>query len=265
MGKLTCGTEAAVRARNPFSVSVGVAPNLTQVIVAVFLGGSELDAGVIPLLTTNVRCLSAQTSVRWLFGLLGTTRRPHQFLHLTMAVQYLDGWIPMAVCRHHKQRPSGAQKGASPYQIVPFAVPSPPFDYYFILSYPFSFLLLLSFHYTPLQCYPDAPPRVLHGARCHPHPWHLSPLPKTFCATRLLSRCFRRLRARSFAQDVVEKRGCAVCGGRASPSGAYHDVGADGGPSRVVSLTQLSRPRHEKRKRRFHPFSRAPTFNPFLG
>jgi hypothetical protein len=108
---------------------------------------------------------------------------------------------------------------------------------------PFSFLS--SFASTTTTTVLPRPPRVLHGARCHPHPWHLSPLPKTFYATRLLSPCFRRLWSRSFAQDMVEKRGCTACGGRASSSGAYEEVGADRGPSRVVSLTHLSRPRHK--------------------
>jgi hypothetical protein len=63
---------------------------------------------------------------------------------------------------------------------------------------------------------------------------------------------------------MVEKRGCTVCGGRASSSGAYEEVGADGGPSRVVSLTHLSRPRH-KSETLFSSFLAAPTFNPFMG
>src|SRR5260221_9153238 len=82
-----------------------------------------------------------------------------------------------------------------------------------------------SFLSSTTTIYHDAPPRALHGARSHPHPWHLPPLPTTFCATRLLSRCFRRLRSRSFAQAVVERRGYTVCGGCASSSAAYQEVG----------------------------------------
>ena len=81
-------------------------------------------------------------------------------------------------------------------------------------------------------------------------PFSSSDDPTTFCATRLLSRCFRRLRSLSFPQGMVEKRGCAVCGGRANSSAAYHEVGADGGPSRVVSITiHMSRQCHETKRR----------------
>ena len=55
-------------------------------------------------------------------------------------------------------------------------------------------------------------------------------------ATHLPSRCFR-LRSRSLAQGVVERRGDAVCGGRAESSGTYQRVGTDGRPSRAVSIT----------------------------
>jgi hypothetical protein len=126
----------------------------------------------------------------------------------------------------------------------PFANLYPPFDCFTILPvFLPCFLFLHYYHYSTTT----TPPRVLHGARCHPHPWYLSPLPKTFYATRLLSRCFRRLRSRSFAQDMVEKRGCTVCGGRASSSGAYEEVGADRGPSRVVSLTHFVTSTSQKR------------------
>ena len=88
----------------------------------------------------------------------------------------------------------------------------------------------------------------------------LSLLPTTFCATRLLSRCFRRLRSRSFAQGMVEKRGCTVCGGRASSSAAYHEVGADRGPSRGMSYHPFTCHVNvnitTKTKRRFPPFPR---------
>jgi hypothetical protein len=77
----------------------------------------------------------------------------------------------------------------------------------------------------------------------------LSPLPMTFRATRLLSRCFRRLRSRSFAQGMLEKRGCTACGGRArgrKSSREYHSL-----------VTSTSRKKHET-KRHFPPFPRLP-------
>src|SRR5260221_53367 len=100
-----------------------------------------------------------------------------------------------------------------------------------------------------------------HGARSNPHPWHLPPLPTTFCGTRLLSRCFRRLRSRSFAQAMVERRGCTVCGGCASSSGAYQEVGTDGGPSRAVSIHSAC---HITNETPFFSFPTAPHLS-FIG